>query len=333
MTFKINKSQLRDPAKFREMVDTHIRELTDHRAHMVRVREDEKTPAPDQPNPADFGTGEEHRFHEFQAARDAHHAVMLKRHAPYPPPEAHPMVDSAIAINSKGEYVADYEIVNDDPKPDQLLAARKEALTREIVLAEKLAVDKIMSPNKRRLVEMAVGDVHAQEMKVADEARAANAETMTKFRVEYETAFGKLESERGERMRALSAMRADLNDRIHEHAEKIAGTSKLRKIAETLGVVSPPPSPTLSAEDRVREAEHLEFLTKTHKLPKEPMLVDPEEHRMAQRRPEHSELLSLRAEVNEKIASVHRRATLMLSAVEDLTLENMNEFKVEDLNA
>jgi hypothetical protein len=114
----------------------HAVEMRAWRAHMARVKEDEKDDVP-----------------------------IERRHVAYPRPRAHPMVEHAVDENDE----VNFEVVDDGPTAAELLAARKAALMSEVSIAENKAVDAIVPPGKRRLFNLRESEISAadQEKRIA----------------------------------------------------------------------------------------------------------------------------------------------------------------------
>jgi hypothetical protein len=184
MTHKILKSALLpypgslDDAKraFSALVNKQIEELRAWHAHDLKARA--TPPLPAKPVWRDFHkpavitakmTETEKTAAHFAANKRATdlwskaHVVWdkerLERHEPYPPPGAHPDVEAAIktTVNSDGStsYEADFEIQDDDPTPESILADKKNALLHKIVEAETAALDRMQPPvGKRRAANL-----------------------------------------------------------------------------------------------------------------------------------------------------------------------------------
>jgi hypothetical protein len=112
---------------------------------------------------------------------DAWNAERLARHEPYPKPTAHPDIVAAVAtkIGSDGiiTYAPDFEIVNDDPTPEQVLAGKKEALLGAVHQAELNALNAVQPPvGKRRAANLLESDIRQADGRLsADLIADANA--------------------------------------------------------------------------------------------------------------------------------------------------------------
>ena len=117
---KIMKSQV--APTFAADVARYAQEMTDWKSHMARVQADKAAGVPKQ-----------------------------KAFAPYPAPVADPTVAGAIDANGKPNF----QIVDDGPTPDQVVAAKKAALITQVRMAEQEAVARIVPPFKRRAFDSA----------------------------------------------------------------------------------------------------------------------------------------------------------------------------------
>jgi hypothetical protein len=101
---------------------------------------------------------------KWMKATAAWQQEMLARHEPYPRPTVHPDIEASVktVINADGSitYEPDYEIENDDPTPDQVLASKKSALIHKITVAENAALDLSQLPvGKRRAANLKENDI------------------------------------------------------------------------------------------------------------------------------------------------------------------------------
>lgn len=133
MTMKILKSAIAGIPDFPGAAAAHAVEMKHWRAHMQRVKDDE----------ANGVTG-------------------IDKHMPHPRPNAHPIVESAVDENDE----LDFEIVDDGPTPEQILAAKKAVLLRAVGEAEQLAKQEIVPPGKARLLDLREFDIMAGQPRV-----------------------------------------------------------------------------------------------------------------------------------------------------------------------
>lgn len=132
MTYKILKSQAFHG--FEPAVAAHAFEMRNWREHMARVAEDERLDVRG-----------------------------IAKHVAYPQPSAHPLV--AAAVNESG--VVDFEIVDDGPTPEQVLAAKKADLLGSVSRAEVDAIAAVVPAGKQRLFNLRESDIRQADMRLA----------------------------------------------------------------------------------------------------------------------------------------------------------------------
>lgn len=177
MTHTIIKSALAPPpvsfdqAKqaFGNSVDAYLHELQTWHDHDMQVKAQQ--PMRVQPQPADHGEAEDPAF-AFWKDFAAWQAEKRARFEPYPAPIAHPDIVAAVKtdIGADGNvtYVPDFEIENDDPTPEQLLAAKKEALLHAVSCAEAEAIGAVqLPPGKQRHADIREADIRAKDNQAA----------------------------------------------------------------------------------------------------------------------------------------------------------------------
>lgn len=173
MTNRINKSaiaaaQLGD---FNAAVQRHITELTNWAKHDAAVKA-QPAMSP-QPKWADFA-GQKDQGPAYLTANAKWQSAKKLRLDPYPRPTTHPYVDASVT-ETAGKFVADFEIVNDDPTDAQVLRDKKNHLLMQIQHAEKAAIDAVLPPfGKRRLLDMQESDI-----KLSDAALAKTLSSQT----------------------------------------------------------------------------------------------------------------------------------------------------------
>ena len=129
------------------------------------IAEENKTPLPSQPEWADY-SNKPNAASEFWTAMKTWEEDKGSRHGRVPRPTADMNVASAVRFDGS-KYVADYEIVNDDPTSDQILRVKKNALLQAMATIETNELDKIALPaGKRRLAFFRHRDIT-----LADDAR------------------------------------------------------------------------------------------------------------------------------------------------------------------
>lgn len=131
MTHPILKSVINAIPDFAVRAAAHALEMRHWRAHSARVKTDAKNP--DLP--------------------------AIDRHVGYPAPSEHPIVMSA--VNEADEV--DFEVVDDGPTPEQLLRARKNELLAAVSRTEHGAIDAVIPPGKRRMLDMRETDIRAAD--------------------------------------------------------------------------------------------------------------------------------------------------------------------------
>lgn len=172
---------------FGAMVDRYIAELqvwNDHHI-IVHSRVDEPELGP-RPQWEDFEKSEDPKA-DFIAATSAWDKKQLDRHDPYPKPEAPADVVASVAtvIDPEGRvvFVPNFEIVNDDPTPDEVLAICKTSMISAVAQAESAAIEALLPPvGKRRLLEMRERDIAADDIKrLGDQKMDEPPEDMAAF--------------------------------------------------------------------------------------------------------------------------------------------------------
>jgi hypothetical protein len=179
MTHTILKSAMAQPPvtysdaveAFGKLVSAYIAELRAWHDHDAIV----KTQAPlrAQPKWRDYAK------HKDQAAlylkeNAAWKAERLAHHDPYPKPVAHAdIVASAattVAKDGTTTFAPDFEIVNDDPTPEDILATKKSALLLQVTQAQDAAQAAALFPvGKRRSADIRENDIRANDAKVASD--------------------------------------------------------------------------------------------------------------------------------------------------------------------
>lgn len=212
-------------------IDDLAKAVADHKAehaswsaHMARVAADAKLPPIPRPLFADYAK-EKNPVAAFRQAMDVYEANVATRHQPYKPPEPHQLV--AFVLANGGTF----EVLNDDPTPEQILAEKKLVLIHQISSAEAAAVQSVMPPiGKQRAYNLREADIGA-----ADVARAnkliADGETdpvklqkaVEKGRPADDTAHLRAQADRRTKVdaiiRAASQMMSDVEDLTIENID------------------------------------------------------------------------------------------------------------------
>jgi hypothetical protein len=168
---KILKSALAELSRrgiipsFEEAIQRHIVELTAHAEHQQIV--DKQGPLPRKPEWADYADATDPAA-EFAAANFNYAKVRREYRDPYPRPTAHPWVDACVKFED-GKFAPDFEIVNDDPKPEDILRAKKDELLHNISDNEQVAVRIVqLPPGKQRLVDLISAEIATREARRAE---------------------------------------------------------------------------------------------------------------------------------------------------------------------
>jgi hypothetical protein len=182
MTHKIPKSSLApfpiplDEAKgsFERLLHAYISELQTWHDHHVIV--DSLTPMRPRPEWIDFAAQKD-QAKTYLHENAKWHAEKLARHEPYPQPIAHADIVASVATkigeDGKTTYVSDFEIVNDDPTPEQVLARKKDVLLQAVTRAEQEALMRVQLPiGKQRAANLLEADIRARDGQLANELAA-----------------------------------------------------------------------------------------------------------------------------------------------------------------
>lgn len=120
------------------------------------------------------------QWHEFERSEDPAAAwgeanknwcALARGHkAPYPRPSAHPDIEASVRYNSDaGQFVEDYDIFDDGPTPEQVLAAKKAALIEQVRAAEMKAIGAATLPaGKQRLATFMMRVIAETDQKFMD---------------------------------------------------------------------------------------------------------------------------------------------------------------------
>jgi hypothetical protein len=132
MKQKIAASAIAGIKDFAAAAASHAAEMKAWRAHMARVKQDEKNAVP-----------------------------IERRHVAYPRPRTHPLVERAV-----DEYdEVNFEIVDDGPTATEKLASRKMELIGEVSRLELAAVAAAVPIGKRRLYALRENDIRMEDAK------------------------------------------------------------------------------------------------------------------------------------------------------------------------
>ena len=211
MKQKIAASAIAGIKDFAAAAASHAVEMKAWRAHMTRVKQDEKNDVP-----------------------------IERRHVAYPRPRAHPMVERAVDENDE----VNFEVLDDGPTAAELLATRKAALMHEVSIAENRAIDAIVPAGKRRLFNLRESDIRMADAAKAKALAASNSGLLKKVagrtmtpeqmaaRIEAErpledTALLRAQEERGARIEAIQRAAAQAHHDIEDLTAETIGGWKL----------------------------------------------------------------------------------------------------------
>lgn len=179
MMHKVLKSELAPfPVSFEEasaafgrLVDGYFQELQTWRDHDLRAKAQQ--PMRPHPTPDDHAEAEDPAL-AFWKDQAAWHIEKRARFEPYPMPIAHPYIIASIATNIGADgnitYSPDFEVVNDDPTPEQILTAKKMALLQAVIQAELGALKDAQLPvGKQRAANILEGDIRARDSQLVEE--------------------------------------------------------------------------------------------------------------------------------------------------------------------
>lgn len=137
MTHKVPKSAM--GPHFAVAAASHALEMKNWRAHMARVAADEKAGV-----------------------------IGIEKHAPYPRPTHHPLVEAAVNENDEVDYVVE----DDGPTPAQILEAQKAKLIADVGSAERAAIEAVVPLGKQRSFNIRENDIRVADAKFAPPKRS-----------------------------------------------------------------------------------------------------------------------------------------------------------------
>ena len=134
-------------ASFGRLVEAHIEKLKIWDEHHAKVNSDlPRTERPAWENFYDKANPKE----EFEKAIVEWTNENTARHDPYPRDEAHPQIEASIKTtkNEDGSvsYEPDFEVINDDPTPEQILSTKKTELLQRTAEIEQATISAIQGP-------------------------------------------------------------------------------------------------------------------------------------------------------------------------------------------
>jgi hypothetical protein len=165
MTHKILKSTLRripGGDDIQKVMDSYAAELTAWHGHHEAIRT--QAALPPRPEWHDF-KGSTKPGDDYQRVLQEWAQKCVTHRDPYPLPNAFPDVELSMVWDDKQKkFVGDFEIVDDDPTPDEILRGQKDALLIAITKAEHEAKSKVQLPlGKQRLANLREGAIRAAD--------------------------------------------------------------------------------------------------------------------------------------------------------------------------
>jgi hypothetical protein len=176
MTHTILKSSLAPPPvtypdaveAFGRLVSVYIAKLQAWHDHDTIVRT--QKPLRPQPKWRDYAKAKQTQAALYLKDNSAWKAERLAHHDPYPKPIAHAdivaSVSTTVAKDGTATFAADFEVVDDDPTPAQVLQKKKDALLVAVQASQDAAVAKAQLPmGKRLLADLRESDIRAKDAK------------------------------------------------------------------------------------------------------------------------------------------------------------------------
>ena len=158
MTYKVLKSAITSAqiADFGAEVKEHIEQLEAWETHHALVRT--QPPLAARPVWGDFA-GHDDPAHAFMVENEKWENAKLTHRDTYPRPLTHPLIDAAVRQDGD-QFIADHEIVDDDPTGEQVLREKKFALLQKVYIDEEAAKEQVQPPlGKRRLFNLMENDI------------------------------------------------------------------------------------------------------------------------------------------------------------------------------
>jgi hypothetical protein len=170
------EQQKRGIVDFPSAVQAYAKELLDWHDREAKIAA--QAPLPPEPLLVNFETCLEFADAQrpwLQKAREYIH--------PVPKPKVHP--DIAAAVNDDGHV--DFEVIDDDPTPDQVLREKKDRLLRKVIETEQVAKNAAdLPPGKRRLASILEGDIMRidENERTPEQARHLAAQQARRAKIE-----------------------------------------------------------------------------------------------------------------------------------------------------
>jgi hypothetical protein len=302
MTYLIPKSTVARYPKFEDQVAQHVTELNFWAERERIVAEEAKTPFPARPAWEDFGRYDDPAM-AYSIAIAEWEEKKLKRHDPIKRPQPNGHIESC--VRKDGElFVADYEIINDDPTPDQVLQAKKAALIQAVTNMELQQIESIAPPvGKRRMINFRLGDIAADDEN---------------------------------RMRAISKQIADINDGLNKLAQTIGAlmTKHNKFVIDQRVLKEQPDAPVVlepfTDQDQIDLDEAKRKIEEGHAKVRElsEHIASPDDFHAANRPAEDHAFLLEQKQRKERAEAVMRKAAQAHSDIEDLTIDTVDAFEI-----
>jgi hypothetical protein len=302
MTFKILKSKVAQHPNFADHVAQHATELNLWADREKIVAEESKTPLPARPAWGDFG----HRVDpatEYSKTVAEWEKAKLTRHAPIKRPMPHPDIEASVRLDGD-KFVPDFEIVNDDPTPEQILQAKKSALIRAVSVMEEAEIAKIAPPpGKRRHFNFRLNDIASEDQK---------------------------------RLQALSRQIDDTNVPLDSFMQKVAQlTLKSAKFDADQNALKEKPDAEIvldpfTSQDQVDldDAKNKIKATKAKLAELSAHIGNPDDFHAAGRPPEDQKFFLEQKQRRERANAVMRWAAQVHSDIEDLTTDTIDVWTI-----
>lgn len=291
---KILKSNI--PADFEDRLASHAKELEAWHSHMRKVANQKDLPP--HPHISEFSkagrkgrkVSSEEIGAAFLDAAEAHRQLRLQRHEPYPAPIADPFIAQFFEDDGSQKK---YEIVNDDPTPEQLLTSKKEELFAEAIRLEKAELENTMpSTGKIRLLAIRLSDIEK-----------ADAERINAIHTKI--------AEKNSEIEKLEAAFYSFNNEFFVNG-RIPSEEESKLIQEKMA--------SLEKEKKPLIADRAVLYS---------IVASAEAYNASERSAEDQALVEEHAKRLEIQSSIMRWAAHVHSDIEDLTTENFSAFKIK----
>ncbi len=235
------------------------------------------------------------------AQHDAHMALVTQGKAtPYPAPEGHPLVMSAIKKIGDGSYQPDYELVeNPSPKDDEELRSVKNHLLNSVATAEATAITNVMPLGRRRLFDLRHSEVISgdrdRHTKIASEDHAAHLDVVK----DNEGVYRNWVSKNLEKSKQWNELLA---------SDEWKALSAEERAKTQIPVYDPMP-------------EFKKFAPKSH----DQIAVEAQSGRT----PEDVAYMARHKQIVDRTTAIHRHSAEMMDEVENLTVDNIHNWQMK----